>query len=118
MDDSEACWIYEQMRLAMSCTFLELWMNLFLGALHSPLNFVLITVTTLQQECTRAPCPEMKAGEWLYLCGAHGNDGAMEVFFVHITTSTVNLTSCFSLGKHCCAIHYIFYIPSTARLPC
>lgn len=33
----------------------------------------------LQQECTRASCPEMKAGEWLYLCVAHGNDGAMEV---------------------------------------
>jgi hypothetical protein len=36
-------------------------------------------ITTLQQECTRASCPEMKAGEWLYLCVAHGNDGAMEV---------------------------------------
>lgn len=33
----------------------------------------------LQQECTRITCPEMKAGEWLYLCVAHGNDGAMEV---------------------------------------
>ena len=33
----------------------------------------------LQQECTRASCPEMKAGEWLYLCVAHGNEGAMEV---------------------------------------
>lgn len=33
----------------------------------------------LQQECTRSSCPEMKAGEWLYLCVAHGNDGAMEV---------------------------------------
>ena len=33
----------------------------------------------LQQECTRATCPEMKAGEWMYLCVAHGNDGAMEV---------------------------------------
>lgn len=36
-------------------------------------------ITMLQQECTRASCPEMKAGEWLYLCVAHGNDGAMEV---------------------------------------
>lgn len=33
----------------------------------------------LQQECTRATCPEMKAGEWLYLCVAHGSEGAMEV---------------------------------------
>ena len=37
--------------------------------------------TTLQQECTRASCPETKAGEWLYLCVARGNDGAMEVCF-------------------------------------
>ena len=36
-------------------------------------------ITMLQQECTRSTCPEMKAGEWLYLCVAHGNDGAMEV---------------------------------------
>ena len=36
-------------------------------------------ITMLQQECTRASCPEMKAGEWLYLCVAHGNEGAMEV---------------------------------------
>jgi hypothetical protein len=33
----------------------------------------------LQQECKRTTCPEMKAGEWLYLCVAHGNDGTMEV---------------------------------------
>ena len=36
-------------------------------------------ITTLQEECTRQTCPEMKAGEWLYLCVAHGNEGAMEV---------------------------------------
>ena len=36
-------------------------------------------ITMLQQECTRSTCPEMKAGEWLYLCVAHGNEGAMEV---------------------------------------
>jgi hypothetical protein len=40
-------------------------------------------ITMLQQECTRASCPEMKAGEWLYLCVAHGNDGAMEVRLVY-----------------------------------
>lgn len=28
-------------------------------------------VTSLQEECTREGCPEMKAGEWLYLCAAH-----------------------------------------------
>lgn len=36
-------------------------------------------ITMLQQECTRQTCPEMKAGEWLYLCVAHGSEGAMEV---------------------------------------
>ncbi|KAG6844859.1 hypothetical protein H0H87_002982 [Tephrocybe sp. NHM501043] len=55
----EACWIYEQLRrLAQDLTH--------------PL------ITMLQQECTRASCPEMKAGEWLYLCVAHGTDGNVE----------------------------------------
>ena len=39
-------------------------------------------ITMLQQECSRATCPEMKAGEWMYLCVAHGNDGAMEASLV------------------------------------
>jgi hypothetical protein len=39
-------------------------------------------ITMLQQECTRATCPEMKAGEWMYLCVAHGNDGAMEASLI------------------------------------
>lgn len=56
----EACWIYEHLRrLAQDLTH--------------PL------ITTLQQECTRQSCPEMKAGEWLYLCVAHGNGGTTEV---------------------------------------
>ena len=70
-------------------------------------------ITTLQQECTRASCPEMKAGEWLYLCVAHGNDGAMEVCFFHII-STIDLTPCFSLEKHCCAIDYILHTVDSA----
>lgn len=54
------CWIYEHLRrLAQDLTY--------------PL------ITLLQAECTRQSCPEMKAGEWLYLCVAHGNGGAMEV---------------------------------------
>ncbi|KAF5324192.1 hypothetical protein D9619_011340 [Psilocybe cf. subviscida] len=70
----EACWIYEQLRrLAQD--------------LSHPL------ITTLQQECNRASCPEMKAGEWLYLCVAHGNDGAME---------------------QCCAIDYILHTVDSA----
>ncbi|KZT28150.1 Mob1/phocein [Neolentinus lepideus HHB14362 ss-1] len=67
----EACWIYEQLRRDLT----------------HPL------ITMLQQECTRASCPEMKAGEWLYLCVAHGNDGAME---------------------QCCAIDYILHTLDSA----
>ncbi|KDQ22347.1 hypothetical protein PLEOSDRAFT_1109456 [Pleurotus ostreatus PC15] len=70
----KACWIYEQLRrLAQDLTH--------------PL------ITMLQQECTRATCPEMKAGEWLYLCVAHGTDGAME---------------------SCCAIDYILHTLDSA----
>ncbi|EPQ53561.1 Mob1/phocein [Gloeophyllum trabeum ATCC 11539] len=70
----EACWIYEQLRrLAQDLTH--------------PL------ITMLQQECTRSSCPEMKAGEWMYLCVAHGNDGAME---------------------QCCAIDYILHTLDSA----
>ncbi|KAF9442891.1 Mob1/phocein, partial [Macrolepiota fuliginosa MF-IS2] len=70
----EACWIYEQLRrLAQDLTH--------------PL------ITTLQQECSRTTCPEMKAGEWLYLCVAHGNEGAME---------------------QCCAIDYILHTLDSA----
>ena len=57
------CWIYEQIRrLAQDLT--------------SPL------ITHLQHECDRNSCPEMKAGEWLYLCVAHGNGGTMEVSLI------------------------------------
>ncbi|KAH9174786.1 Mob1/phocein [Lactarius sanguifluus] len=70
----EACWIYEQLR-----------------RLAQDLSHPLITM--LQQECTRATCPEMKAGEWMYLCVAHGNDGAME---------------------QCCAIDYILHTVDSA----
>ncbi|KAJ8519774.1 hypothetical protein ONZ45_g3302 [Pleurotus djamor] len=70
----KACWIYEQLRrLAQDLTH--------------PL------ITMLQQECTRRTCPEMKAGEWLYLCVAHGTDGAME---------------------SCCAIDYILHTLDSA----
>ncbi|KAI0746912.1 Mob1/phocein [Daedaleopsis nitida] len=70
----EACWVYEQLR-----------------RLAQDLSHPLITM--LQQECTRSTCPEMKAGEWLYLCVAHGNDGAME---------------------QCCAIDYILHTLDSA----
>ncbi|KAF9072921.1 Mob1/phocein [Rhodocollybia butyracea] len=70
----ESCWIYEQLRrLAQDLTH--------------PL------ITNLQNECTRQTCPQMKAGEWLYLCVAHGNDGGME---------------------QCCAIDYILHTIDSA----
>jgi hypothetical protein len=75
----EACWIYEQLRYAeLPC--LRPSLKLITHStrrLAQDLSHPLITM--LQQECTRATCPEMKAGEWMYLCVAHGNDGAMEV---------------------------------------
>lgn len=59
-DVDQSCWVYEHLRrLAQDLTY--------------PL------ITLLQNECTRQSCPEMKAGEWLYLCVAHGNGGSMEV---------------------------------------
>ncbi|ETW76028.1 hypothetical protein HETIRDRAFT_329756, partial [Heterobasidion irregulare TC 32-1] len=70
----KACWIYEQLR-----------------RLAQDLSYPLITL--LQQECTRTTCPEMKAGEWQYLCVAHGTDGAME---------------------QCCAIDYILHTIDSA----
>ncbi|EMD31873.1 hypothetical protein CERSUDRAFT_119153 [Gelatoporia subvermispora B] len=68
------CWIYEQLR-----------------RLAQDLSYPLITM--LQQECSRATCPDMKAGEWQYLCVAHGTDGAME---------------------QCCAIDYILHTLDSA----
>ncbi|KAI0659264.1 hypothetical protein C8Q70DRAFT_1054109 [Cubamyces menziesii] len=69
-----ACWIYEHLRRVAQ-------------DLSHPL------ITMLQQECTRTTCPEMKAGEWLYLCVAHGNESAME---------------------QCCAIDYILHTLDSA----
>ncbi|KAJ1300683.1 hypothetical protein OPQ81_002330 [Rhizoctonia solani] len=80
MDDEKSsvddgCWLYEQLRrLAQDLT--------------CPL------ITNLQLECNRNTCPEMKAGEWLYLCVAHGN----------------------ATGGHiqCCAIDYIVHTLDSA----
>ena len=44
-------------------------------------------VTALQEACSRETCPEMKAGEWLYLCAAHASSAETE----------------------CCAIDYIVH---------
>jgi hypothetical protein len=73
----EACWIYEQLRCAILCFLPGTVITLVSSRLAQDLSHPLITM--LQQECKRTTCPEMKAGEWLYLCVAHGNDGTMEV---------------------------------------
>jgi Mob1/phocein family len=80
--------------------------NTFGSRLAQDLSHPLIT--TLQQECTRATCPEMKAGEWLYLCVAHGDDGAREVR----TISSVYIPSDVVSSNVVRSI--IFYIHSTA----
>ena len=49
------------------------------GALRSIYLTPLLRPWSLQQECMRAACPEMRAGEWLYLGVVHGSDSAMEV---------------------------------------
>ena len=47
---------------------------------------IIITTLLIQQECTLSACPEMKAGEWLYIwVVAHW--WCYEVCFVHFTTS-------------------------------
>ncbi|KAG8906288.1 hypothetical protein FRB99_007157 [Tulasnella sp. 403] len=72
----EACWIYEQLRrLAQDLTH--------------PL------ITSLQAECNRSTCPEMKAGEWLYLCVAHGAGPSATM-------------------EQCCAIDYITHTLDSA----
>jgi len=50
-------------------------------------------VSTLQQECSRSTCPEMKADEWMYLCVAHGGSTTVE---------------------QCCAIDYIVHTLDSA----
>ena len=79
----KACWIYEQLRCAPYQHDQGMSTYFQLRRLAQDLSHPLITM--LQQECTRASCPEMKAGEWLYLCVAHGNDSAMEVRDFNIT---------------------------------
>ncbi|KAG8945003.1 hypothetical protein FRC04_001258 [Tulasnella sp. 424] len=72
----ESCWIYEQLRrLAQDLTH--------------PL------ITSLQAECNRTTCPEMKAGEWLYLCVAHGTGPSATM-------------------EQCCAIDYITHTLDSA----
>ncbi|KAF8340703.1 uncharacterized protein EI90DRAFT_2101331 [Cantharellus anzutake] len=70
----EQCWIYEQLRRVAQ-------------DLSHPL------VSTLQQECNRSTCPEMKADEWMYLCVAHSGGTPVE---------------------QCCAIDYIVHTLDSA----
>ena len=85
----EACWIYEQLRLVSFLPGFYFIPWRLAQDLSRPL------ITTLQQKCTCASCPEMKAGEWFYLCVAHGNDDAMEVCFVCFIATTIKLTFSF-----------------------
>ncbi|KAJ3885668.1 mps one binder kinase activator-like 4 [Lentinula edodes] len=88
----ENCWIYEQLRrLAQDLTH--------------PL------ITALQVECTRQTCPEMKAGEWLYLCVAHGNESTSH------SSSSENGSGGPGGGmmmEQCCAIDYILHTIDSA----
>src|SRR6266478_2030445 len=109
----EACWIYEQLRYAVSCI---LRLDRRIGTYFVPtrrlaqdLSHPLITM--LQQECTRATCPEMKAGEWMYLCVAHGNDGAMEVSLMYLIDEGPSFDG---RCKQCCAIDYILHTVDSA----
>ncbi|WAR51647.1 hypothetical protein PtB15_1B83 [Puccinia triticina] len=63
----------------------EVWIYEQLRRLAHDLGHPL--VSALQADCNRAKCPEMKAGEWLYLCAAH---------------ATAN-------ENECCAIDYIVH---------
>jgi len=63
----------------------EVWIYEQLRRLAHDLGHPL--VSSLQADCNRAKCPEMKAGEWLYLCAAH---------------ATAN-------ENECCAIDYIVH---------
>lgn len=75
----EACWIYEQLRYVWTYSCATCKTHPFYASRRLSQDLSHPLITTLQQECTRQTCPEMKAGEWLYLCVAHGNDGSMEV---------------------------------------
>ena len=98
----EACWIYEQLRYVLSdaSTKRPKTYRLIPRRLAQDLSHPLITM--LQQECTRATCPEMKAGEWMYLCVAHGNDGAMEASLgiFHEPKKTISLTDTAAMLRH------------------
>ncbi|KAJ3780099.1 Mob1/phocein, partial [Lentinula aff. detonsa] len=88
----ENCWIYEQLRrLAQDLTH--------------PL------ITALQTECTRQTCPEMKAGEWLYLCVAHGNESTS-----HSSSSSSDgaIAGGVMIMEPCCAIDYILHTIDSA----
>ncbi|KAJ4496416.1 Mob1/phocein, partial [Lentinula edodes] len=88
----ENCWIYEQLRRLAQRP-------------HTPL------ITALQVECTRQTCPEMKAGEWLYLCVAHGNESTSH------SSSSENGSGGPGGGmmmEQCCAIDYILHTIDSA----
>jgi len=72
----DACWIYEQLRYAVFDASTKHTRTYRIAPRRLAQDLPHPLITMLQQECTRATCPEMKAGEWMYLCVAHGE--AME----------------------------------------
>ncbi|WAR51842.1 hypothetical protein PtB15_1B278 [Puccinia triticina] len=83
-------WIYEQLR------------RLALDLSH-PL------VSALQAECNRDTCPEMKAGEWLYLCAAHTAANENECCAIDYVIHTLDgATALLNSGR---------YFPSRLQIP-
>ena len=98
----EARWVYQQLRYVIFDASAQSTRNLpSLRRLVQDLSHPLITV--LQQECTRATCPEMKAGVWMYLCIAHGDDGGSEaspVIFSSTEKKAMSLTETAAMLRH------------------
>ena len=105
----EAHWIYEQLRHVVFDAPTQSTTNSpSLRRLVQDLSHPLITV--LQQECTRATCPEMKAGVWMYLCIAHGDDGGSEASPVIFSSATPPDRNCSNVAPST-----TFCTPWTAR---
>lgn len=85
------------------CPVLYVFGWTYLVFLGYPLN------TTLQQECTPTSCHPENGFIFVSLM-----ETTVEVCFVHISTSALDLTSCFYPEKHCCAIDYALHTVDSA----
>lgn len=92
-DVDENVWIYEQLRrVALDLSY--------------PL------VAMLQEQCTRQSCPELKAGEWLYLCAAHASQNEHECsaidYIIHtLDATTALLNSARYFPSRCWCDHFV-----------